>query len=104
MRGSEHNDAYILGESGRVRTATNHAGGALGGLTSGMPLIVRAAIKPTSSIGRAQRSVDLGEMREVDLTVEGRHDPCIALRAWVPAIAVTALALTDLMLTEGMLP
>ncbi len=97
MRGSEHNDAFRM-EKGRVTTATNNHGGILGGITTGMPLIVRAAIKPTPSIGREQQSVSLSRGENAALAVRGRHDPCIVPRA-VPCVeAAVALTLLDLML------
>jgi len=97
MQGSQHNDAYIL-SGGRVATATNHAGGIVGGMTTGMPLVLRAAFKPTPSIGLPQRSVSLSRMEETELVITGRHDPCVAPRA-VPVVeAVTALVLLDQLL------
>lgn len=101
MRGSEHNDPYIV-EDGQVRPETNRAGGLVGGMTTGMPLILRAAFKPTPSIGKEQRSVSLSRMEPVSFTVKGRHDPCVVPRA-VPVVeAVTALVLMDrLMDAEG---
>lgn len=97
MRGSEHNDGYVLRE-GEVAVETNHAGGVLGGMTTGAPLIFRVAFKPTPSIARAQRSVDLASGEEVELKISGRHDPCIAARA-VPCVeAVAACVLLDLIL------
>lgn len=97
MRGSENNDPFVMQE-GSVRTLTNNAGGILGGITTGMPLIMRVAIKPTPSIGRAQRSVSLSEGKPYELTIRGRHDPCIAPRA-VPVVeAAVALVLLDMMM------
>lgn len=94
MRGSEHNDAFVM-DGENVRTGTNHHGGVLGGITSGMPLIFRAAVKPTPSIARAQRSVSLSAGEARTLEVRGRHDPCIVPRA-VPVIeAAAACALYD---------
>lgn len=94
MRGSEHNDPYRPGPAG-PEPAKNDAGGILGGLTDGAPLRVAVAVKPTSSIGRAQRSVDLTTGEGAELKVHGRHDPCIAPRA-VPVVeAVCALVLMD---------
>ena len=94
MRGSAHNDGYTVQE-GRIRTLTNHAGGIAGGMTTGMPLILRTAFKPTPSIGKTQQSVNLRTMEPEELTIRGRHDPCIVPRA-VPAVeAVTALVLLD---------
>jgi len=97
LRGSQNNDAYHI-EGGRVSTITNHAGGILGGITSGMPLIFCAAIKPTPSIAQAQRSISFSRKENATLEVQGRHDPCIAPRA-VPCMeAVMAIALLDAML------
>ena len=96
--GSWSNDAFVPGEDGRLRTETNHAGGILGGITNGMPLIFRAALKPTPSIARTQRSVNLETGEPAELNVPGRHDPCIVPRA-VPCIeAAAALAVTDALL------
>ena len=99
LRGSENNDPFTV-EDGQIRAATNRAGGILGGITTGMPLILRAAVKPTPSIGRPQKTVRLSAMENTDLTIHGRHDPCVAHRA-VPVVeAVTAAVLLDLLL-EG---
>ena len=98
-RGSENNDAFSIAD-GAVVTDTNHAGGILGGITNGMPILLRTAMKPTPSIARAQKTVRLSQMEEIPLEIRGRHDPCIAHRA-VPVVeAVTAAVLLDLLL-EG---
>ena len=99
MRGSQHNDPFIT-DGNTVRTRTNHAGGVLGGITTGMPLVVNVAIKPTASIGREQDTVDLKEMANTTLTVHGRHDPCIVPRALPVVEAVTALTLLDMLMEE----
>ena len=97
MHGSENNDPYYM-DGDAVRTRTNHAGGILGGITNGMPLIFRAAIKPTPSIAREQQSVSLGRGEDAILSVRGRHDPCIVPRA-VPCMeAALAIAITDALL------
>ncbi len=97
LRGSENNDPFVL-RGGRVETETNHAGGILGGVTDGMPLVFRAAFKPTPSIALPQRSVDLTRMEEMVITVGGRHDPCVVPRA-VPVVeAAAALAVYDALL------
>jgi chorismate synthase len=97
MRGSQANDQFCI-EEDAVRTLTNHSGGILGGMTSGMVLTFRVAVKPTPSISLPQRSVDLRTMEEKSITIEGRHDPCIVFRA-VPVVeAVTAIVLADLWL------
>ncbi len=102
MRGSEHNDPFVW-ESGAIRTASNHAGGILGGLATGMPIVVRVAVKPTSSIARSQRTVNLATHQNAELVVTGRHDPCIVPRAVVVLECVTAIALADLALRGGFL-
>ncbi|MDO4315198.1 MAG: chorismate synthase [Oscillospiraceae bacterium] len=99
LRGSENNDPFTV-EKGQIVTETNRAGGILGGITTGMPVTLRAAIKPTPSISRPQRTVSLSAGEPAGLVVKGRHDPCIAHRA-VPVVeAVTATVLLDLLL-EG---
>ena len=97
MRGSENNDDFTVTE-GKVTTVTNHAGGILGGITSGMPLIFRAAIKPTPSIAQQQQTVSQGCRQP--LVIKGRHDPCIAPRA-VPVVeAAAAIAVFDAILSQ----
>ena len=99
-RGSGNNDAFCV-NNGRVETVTNHAGGILGGISNGMPVVFRAAVKPTPSIAKAQQSVNLNTMELSELRVTGRHDPCIVPRA-VPVIeAAAALAVYDLILGES---
>lgn len=94
MRGSEHNDPYFVNEAGEVRTATNHAGGIIGGISTGMPIVVRCALKPPSSILKPQRTVDLyGE--EVEFQIRGRHDPMIAPRFVPVGEAMVKLVLVD---------
>ena len=100
LRGSENNDPFDI-EDGRIITKTNNCGGILGGITDGMPLVFRAAFKPTPSIAREQESVDLGTMEKETLKVSGRHDPCIVPRA-VPVVeAAAALAVYDAFLSRG---
>ena len=98
LRGSENNDAFVL-RNGRVETATNNCGGLLGGVTDGMPLVFRAAFKPTPSIAKTQRSVDLSTMTETELSVSGRHDPCVVPRALPCVEAAAAIALCDAMIS-----
>ncbi len=98
LQGSENNDPFYYDDLGVVRTRTNHHGGILGGITSGMPIEFRAAFKPTPSIAMEQDSVDLAAHENVKLTVSGRHDPCIVLRA-VPCVeAAAAAAIYDALL------
>ena len=97
MLGSQYNDPYIM-ENGTVRTATNHSGGILGGITNGMPVIFQTTIKPTPSIAMPQQTVSLSEGTVTELVIGGRHDPCIVPRA-VPVVeAAAAIAIFDLML------
>ena len=86
--------------NGRVETETNNCGGLLGGVTDAMPLVFRAAFKPTPSIARPQRSVDLSSMSETVLSVSGRHDPCIVPRALPCAESAAAIALCDAMISR----
>ncbi len=102
MKGSECNDQFCIDERGDIATETNNSGGILGGITNGMPLVFRVAIKPTPSIGREQTTVSLSRMEQTKIKIRGRHDPCIAHRA-VPVLeAVTAVVILDLLLEEGM--
>lgn len=97
LRGSQNNDSYTV-QDGRIETRSNHCGGILGGITNGMPLVFRAAIKPTPSIAMEQTSVNLETLTEEKLRVGGRHDPCIVPRA-VPVIeAAAAIAVYDALL------
>ena len=97
LRGSENNDPFRV-ENGRVVTETNRHGGILGGISTGMPLLFRCAFKPTPSIIKPQRSVNLQTMENADLVVRGRHDPCVVTRA-VPCVeAAAAIALADVLL------
>jgi chorismate synthase len=97
MLGSENNDPFEI-EGGVVKTRSNHAGGILGGISNGMPLVFRAAFKPTPSIAQAQDSISLSRREETSLSVTGRHDPCIVPRA-VPVVeAVAAIVVLDALL------
>lgn len=100
LHGSENNDPFCT-DGKTVRTKTNNAGGILGGMTSGMPLVFTAALKPTPSIGKEQDSVSLSKMENVRFTVKGRHDPCIVPRAVPVFEAATAIALVDLLLSDA---
>ena len=88
MRGSEANDPFCLVD-GQIRTETNHTGGVNGGITNGMPVEFEVVFRPTPSISRPQRTVSLSRMEETELVVEGRHDPCVVLRA-VPVVEAAA--------------
>lgn len=94
FRGSQNNDAFTV-HNGKIRTKTNNAGGILGGITTGMPLVFSVAVKPTPSISAKQHSISLSRMEDQTLQISGRHDPCIVPRA-VPVIeAAAAIAIFD---------
>jgi len=98
-RGSKNNDAFRI-KDGKVVTATNNCGGILGGLATGMPIVLRVAFKPTPSIAIAQDTVNLATMKETKIEVTGRHDPCVAVRA-VPVVEnVAAICIADILLQE----
>lgn len=103
MKGSENNDLYDI-KDGKIITRTNNAGGVLGGLSTGMPVIVRVAVKPTASIAKSQETVDIQKMARASLSVVGRHDTCIVPRA-VPAVAaMMAVTICDFALQAGLIP
>ncbi len=97
MRGSRCNDPFYYDEAGVVRTRTNNCGGILGGITTGMPLLFRCAIRPTSSIAQAQETVSLKVKSNALLQIVGRHDPCIVPRALPVIEAMTAIGLCELL-------
>lgn len=100
MRGSKNNDPFRI-ENGKIVTETNNCGGILGGISNGMPIVFRAAFKPTPSIGIEQKTVDVKTMENTTVTVKGRHDPCVAVRA-VPVVeAVAATVILDMLLEES---
>jgi len=103
LKGSENNDPFTI-EKGTVVTLTNNAGGILGGLSTGMPIMVRIAFKPTPSIAKKQRTVDLVQKREAEIMLSGRHDPCIVPRA-VPIVeSCVAMVLVDHAIRLGIIP
>ena len=102
MRGSENNDPYrIDAESGEIEVESNNAGGILGGISTGAPVMWRMAVKPTPSIGREQQTVDMDAMENAELSAHGRHDPCIVPRAVPVAEAAAALAIWDALLEDA---
>ena len=102
MKGSENNDEFIISKN-RILTKTNNSGGILGGISIGMPILCRVAVKPTPSISKIQKTVDVKEMKETELKIEGRHDPCIVPRA-VPVVeAMVAIVLADHLMRAGIL-
>jgi chorismate synthase (EC 4.2.3.5) len=103
LKGSENNDPYAI-KDGKVVTLTNNAGGILGGLSNGMPLLLRVAFKPASSIAKVQRTVDIESMSNSEIVVPGRHDPCVVPRA-VPVVeAMVAVVLADHAIRAGIIP
>ena len=102
LTGVENADEIRMGPGG-PEFLSNHAGGILGGISTGQPIVLRVAMKPTSSIAKPQQTVSLSKMENAELIVHGRHDPCVAHRA-VPVVeAVTALVLLDFLLEESKL-
>ncbi len=99
LKGSENNDAFCMTDK-EVKTASNRHGGILGGISSGMPIIFRTAIKATPSIAKSQKTVSLSEKKDTHIEIKGRHDPCIVPRAVACIEAATAIALYDLLLTS----
>ena len=104
VRGSQSNDTWEVDATGKVQTRTNNAGGILGGISNGMPILARVGFKPVSSIARPQQTVDLSTMQSTTIEVKGRHDPCVLPRA-VPIVeAMLALVLADHAILQGLLP
>jgi len=102
-RGSENNDPFTI-SNGKIETVTNNAGGILGGLSNGMPIVVRVAIKPTSSIAKSQQTVNLKDMESARLMVKGRHDVCIVPRAVAVVESMMAVTLCDFAMRSGLIP
>lgn len=103
MKGSEHNDPWTI-KNGKVRTSKNDSGGIIGGISTGMPIIFTAAVKPTPSIGIAQKTVNIKTMKEEEIKIEGRSDPCIVPRAVVVVESIAAIIILDYLLIEGKIP
>ncbi len=98
--GSEINDEYLI-ENDKVKTKTNNSGGIIGGMTNGMPIVSRIAVKPTPSISKCQSSVDISKMENKKIEIKGRHDPCICPRVTVVSESSTAIVLADHMIRSG---
>ena len=103
MRGSEMNDE-MFADRGRVGFYSNNSGGILGGITTGQDIVLRVAVKPTPSISRKQKTINLKTFGSEEITVRGRHDPCIVPRAVVVCEAMVAMAMLDLMMMQGLVP
>ena len=97
MLGSEANDCYYYDEAGHVKTSTNHNGGITGGITNGMPVSCTVTFKPTPSIAKKQKTINIETKENVELEIKGRHDPCIVQRAVVVVEAMMALGILDMM-------
>lgn len=102
-RGSENNDAFTI-EKGEIITLTNHAGGILGGISDGMPITLRAAIKPTPSISKEQKTVNIRDASNTSIAIRGRHDACIVPRAVVVIECMVAIVLGDFLIRSGRIP
>ena len=99
MRGSKHNDPFEI-KDGNVVTKTNNCGGVIGGISDGMPIVFRVAFKPTASIGIEQDTVSLSRMENAKITISGRHDPCIAIRALPCVESIAAAVIADLIISK----
>ena len=102
-KGSENNDPFTM-KNGKIITETNNAGGILGGISNGMPIVIRVAIKPTPSIAKSQQTVNIKEMTSSSLSVKGRHDACIVPRAVVVVESMMAVTLCDFAMRAGIIP
>ena len=103
IKGSQNNDEYII-KNKKIVTKTNNSGGILGGLSIGMPIVLRVAFKPASSIAKKQNTVDLKTKKPVSLIVEGRHDPCVVPRAPPVVDSLVSLVLADHAIRSGLIP
>ncbi len=103
MKGSEHNDPWII-RDGKIQTTQNNSGGIIGGISTGMPIEFKVAVKPTATIGIPQKTVNIKTMENTEIEITGRHDPCIVPRAIVVIEAMTAIVLLDFLLIEGIVP
>ena len=99
--GKEVNDEFFYDENKEIKTKTNNSGGILGGMTNGMPIISRIAVKPTPSISQMQETIDLSTNENTTIEIKGRHDPCICPRVTAVAESATAIVLADHMIRSG---
>jgi chorismate synthase len=103
MKGSEANDAFRM-QDDVVTSVTNNAGGILGGISSGMPIIIHVAIKPTPSISQKQQTVNLSKQQDADIKIGGRHDPCVVPKAVLAIESAVAITIVDHMIRAGFIP
>jgi chorismate synthase len=101
LTGFQDNDEYFVTKNGEIKTITNQSGGILGGISNGMPIVVRITVKPTPSISKAQKTVDLNSCEDIEIRINGRHDPCICPRITAVAEASVAMVLADHLLRSG---
>ena len=101
LSGYDTNDEYYITDEGKIRTTTNQSGGIVGGMSNGMPIVVKIAVKPTPSISQVQKTVDMESMKDVEIEIEGRHDPCICPRITAVAEASVAMVLADHLIRGG---
>ncbi|HEY7694475.1 MAG TPA: chorismate synthase [Nitrososphaeraceae archaeon] len=104
LRGSENNDEYVISDGNKVTTETNNSGGILGGLSNGMPLVIRVGFKPASSIAKKQKTIDLASNTECEIVVPGRHDPCVVPRAIPVVESLISLVLADHAIRWNLIP
>jgi chorismate synthase len=100
LSGSMMNDEFLMARD-KVKTKTNHAGGMLGGISNGMPIVTRIAVKPTPSISKTQKTVDLEKMQDTEIEIRGRHDPCICPRVTAVAESAVAIVVADHLIRGG---
>jgi chorismate synthase len=103
MKGSENNDVFRINR-GKIITETNNSGGILGGISNGMSIVVRVAVKPTPSISQKQKTVDIRTMKNAEMEIKGRHDVCIVPRAVPVVAAMMAITICDFALQSGIIP
>ena len=103
LHGSENNDEFLI-RKGKILTKTNNAGGILGGISTGMPIVLRVAFKPASSISKKQRTIDLQTRKPTSLIVQGRHDPCVVPRAPPVVDSLVSIVLADHAIRAGFIP
>ncbi|MDE1728251.1 MAG: chorismate synthase [Thaumarchaeota archaeon] len=103
LHGSENNDEFLI-KNGKIQTKTNNAGGILGGISTGMPIVLRVAFKPASSIAKKQQTIDLHTKKSVSLVVQGRHDPCVVPRAPPVVDSLVSVVLADHAIRAGFIP